>query len=317
MRPTGGATLAVTSGGMPTTPDHAGATAALHVDWSRRHPVPAPAAMMAAALVAAAGSLAADWLLVTLWTRLEPAARGYAHFRWSDYATLTVIGVLAACAAWPVVCRISPTPRWLFLRLAVLVTVALWLPDVYLLVHGQPPRDVGVLMVLHLAVALVTYQAVVRLAPPRPAGPRRTEEGTDGEVAVHRRALVLAVLVGAEFALGVATLVVVPSGRPTGWWPAQGTVVYLAHALVGLPLAILATLFLLGARRSSGLHRVSGWVGAVGVGLAGAGGLLAVAHPFRLVGAGLMLVGPATAGFGYLIPTFDRLSEDAATDDGP
>ncbi len=316
MRPTGRGTMAVTSGGMPTTPYHARATARLHVDWSRRHPLPAPAAMTTAALVAVTGALAADWLLVTLWTRVEPAARGYEHFRRSDYATLTVIGVLAACAAWPVVCRISPTPRWLFLRLAVVVTVVSWLPDVYLLVHGQPPRDVGVLMVLHLAAAVVTYQVVVRLAPPRAAGPRRTGDGGDDGAAVHRRALLLAVLVGAEFALGVATLVVVPTGRPTGWWPEEGTVVYLAHALVGLPLVILATLFLVGVRHSSGLHRVSGWVGAVGVGLAGAGGLLAVTHPFRLVGAGLMLVGPAAAGFGYLIPTFDRLSGEAPTGDG-
>ncbi len=298
---------------MPTTPYHVRATARLHVDWSRRHPHPAPAAVAAAALVAAAGSLAADWLLVALWTRVEPTAHGYAHFRRSDYATLTVIGVLAACAAWPAVCRISPTPRWLFLRLAVLVTVVTWLPDVYLLAHGQPPRDVGVLMILHLAVAVVTYQAVVRLAPPRPAGSRRAG---DGGAAVHRRALLLAVLVGAEFALGVATLVVVPTGRPTGWWPEEGTVVYLAHALVGLPLVILATLFLVGVRHSSGLHRVSGWVGAVGVGLAGAGGLLAVTHPLRLVGAGLMLVGPAAAGFGYLIPTLDRLSGEDPTGDG-
>ena len=273
--------------------------------------------MTAAALVAVTGALAADWLLVTLWTRVEPAARGYEHFRRSDYATLTVIGVLAACVAWPVVCRISPTPRWLFLRLAVVVTVVSWLPDVYLLVHRQPPRDVGVLMVLHLAAAVVTYQVVVRLAPPRAAGPRRTGEGTDDGSTIHRRALLLVVLVGGEFALGVATLVVVPTGRPTGWWPEQGTAVYLAHALGGVPLVVLATLFLVEARRSTRLHRVSGWVGAVGVGLAGVGGLLAVTHPFRLVGAGLMLVGPATAGFGYLIPTFDRLSESAASDDGP
>jgi hypothetical protein len=36
-----------------------------------------------------------------------PATWGYAHFQFSDYAKLTVIGVLIACAAWPVVTRIS------------------------------------------------------------------------------------------------------------------------------------------------------------------------------------------------------------------
>jgi hypothetical protein len=56
---------------------------------------------------------------------------------------------------------------------------------------------------------------------------------------------------------------------------------------------------------------LSGWIGATGVAVAGLGGLLTVVHPLRLVGVGLMLAGPVTAGFGYLIPWFDQLSEDA------
>jgi hypothetical protein len=291
----------------------------LHLDRSRRHPGPRPAPLLVASLVAVGGSLAADRLLVTLWTRLVPAARGYGHFRFSDYATLTVIGVLVACAAWPVVCRVSPTPRWLFLRLAVLVTVVLWIPDIYLLVRHQPRRDVAVLMILHLAVAVVTYHAMVRLAPPRRHMGRATDVDTRSATdvdhgSIERRASLLAVLVGVELVLGIGTLVLVPTGRPTGWWPEKGTVIYLAHALVGLPLSVLAVRFLVRVRRSARLLRLSGWIGGVGVALAGLGGLLAVAHPLRLLGVGLMLAGPVTAGFGYLIPTFDRLSEDSATD---
>jgi hypothetical protein len=38
-----------------------------------------------------------------------------------------------------------------------------------------------------------------------------------------------------------------------------------------------------------------------------------VAHPLRLAGAALMLVGPLVAAFGYLVPTFDRLTEAPPT----
>ena len=60
-------------------------------------------------------------------------------------------------------------PRWMFLRMAVLVTIVLWLPDLYILAKGQPARAVAFLMVMHLAIAVVTYNLLVRLAPCRPA----------------------------------------------------------------------------------------------------------------------------------------------------
>jgi hypothetical protein len=56
-------------------------------------------------------------------------------------------------------------PRWLFFRLAILVTVVLLLPDVYILYRGQPTDAVAVLIAMHLAIALVTYSLLVRLAP--------------------------------------------------------------------------------------------------------------------------------------------------------
>jgi hypothetical protein len=77
------------------------------------------------------------------------------------------VGVLIACAAWPVVARISSAPRWLFFRLAIAVTIVLLLPDVYIWHQGQSAQAVGVLMVMHLAIALVTYNLLVHLAPVR------------------------------------------------------------------------------------------------------------------------------------------------------
>ena len=49
--------------------------------------------------------------------------------------------------------------------MAILVTLVLLLPDVYLLVRHQPAKAVGILMAMHLAIGLVTYNALVRIAP--------------------------------------------------------------------------------------------------------------------------------------------------------
>jgi hypothetical protein len=129
------------------------------------------------------GSLVADALLVLVGEAVFPATKGYPHFAFGDYAKLTIIGVVIACAAWPVVIRLSYAPRWLFFRLAILVTLFLWLPDLWILHQGQSGRAVAVLMVMHLAIALVTYNLLVHLAPPRPGPvpePRRAN-GTGRE----------------------------------------------------------------------------------------------------------------------------------------
>jgi len=63
-----------------------------------------------------------------------------------------------------VVTRISSAPRWLFFRLAAVVTLVLWLPDLYLLDLGQPGRAVAVLMVMPLAIALVACSSLVHIA---------------------------------------------------------------------------------------------------------------------------------------------------------
>ena len=55
--------------------------------------------------------------------------------------------------------------KTMFLRIAVLITIVLWLPDVWLLTRQQPPLAVGVLMAMHLAIALVTYNLLVHVAP--------------------------------------------------------------------------------------------------------------------------------------------------------
>ena len=142
------------------------------LDWTPPHRQPSGVRLVIATIVSLLGSLIADGAIVAVGKRVFPSTKGYVHFHFSDYGKLTVIGVLIACAAWPVVTRISSEPRWLFFRLAILVTLVLWLPDVYILHQGQPAKAVGVLMLMHLAIALVTYNVLVRIAPARPASRR-------------------------------------------------------------------------------------------------------------------------------------------------
>jgi hypothetical protein len=130
-----------------------------------------PSALMVVVATAASigGSLLADALLVAIGTAVFPTTKGFVHFQFADYAKLTVVGVIIACVAWPVVTRITSSPRWLFFRLAILVTLGLYLPDLYLLVKGEPAKAVAVLMAMHLAIALVTYNILVHVAAVRPA----------------------------------------------------------------------------------------------------------------------------------------------------
>lgn len=137
------------------------------LDLSPPHRPPVPVRMVLVTAASIIGSLLADALLVVIGEAVFPSTKGYVHFRFSDYTRLTVIGVIIACAAWPAVARLSSAPRWLFFRLAILVTGFLWLPDLYLLQQGQSAAAVAVLMVMHLAIALVTYNLLVYAAPVR------------------------------------------------------------------------------------------------------------------------------------------------------
>jgi hypothetical protein len=144
----------------------------LRLDIKASHRQPSVVRLVVATVIALGGSLAADAILVAIGTAVFSTTRGYVHFAFSDYGKLTVIGVMIACLGWPVITRITSSPRWLFLRLAVLVTVVLWAPDLWILDRGAPPKAVAVLMVMHLAIAFVTYNALVRIAKPLSVEPQ-------------------------------------------------------------------------------------------------------------------------------------------------
>ena len=140
--------------------------------WARfdlrpSHRQPAAIALGVATVVAVVLCLVADWLLAKFGVAVFPSTKGYEHFQFGDYATLTVLGVLAACVGWPIVTRLCAAPRWLFARLAVLVTAVLLLPDLAIYLQGQPGNAVFVLVLMHLAIGAITYSALVLIAPHR------------------------------------------------------------------------------------------------------------------------------------------------------
>jgi hypothetical protein len=138
---------------------------ACRIDLDPAHRQPSAKRVFIATIGSLIGSLAVDAVLVVIGVATFPSTEGYVHFQFHDYSKLTVIGVILACLAWPVVTRITSAPRWIFLRLAVLVTLVLLLPDLWILHKGQPPRAVAVLMVMHLAIAFLTYNLLVHIAP--------------------------------------------------------------------------------------------------------------------------------------------------------
>jgi hypothetical protein len=62
------------------------------IDWAPSRQQPPPGRMVLATAVAIVGSLLADAILVAIGTAAFPATAGYGHFRFDDYAKLTVIG---------------------------------------------------------------------------------------------------------------------------------------------------------------------------------------------------------------------------------
>lgn len=154
------------------------AASLLHVDFAPEHRQPLLGRVLIVTVASIAGSLVADAILVVLGEAVFPGTKGYVHFRFSDYGKLTVVGVVIACVAWPIVTRITSTPRRLFFRLAVVVTLFLWLPDLYILYKGQSGDAVAVLMLMHLAIAFITYNLLVRAAPTRPTRQVATHKAT-------------------------------------------------------------------------------------------------------------------------------------------
>lgn len=140
---------------------------AFRLDFSLSPRRPSSGEVVFASVVALVGSLLADAVLVAIGAHVFPSTLGYVHLQFTDYAKLTTIGAIIACIGCPIVMRITSAARWLFLRLAAMVTLVPLLPDLYILHAGSPAKAVFVLVWMHVAIALVAYNALVNLAPVR------------------------------------------------------------------------------------------------------------------------------------------------------
>jgi hypothetical protein len=281
--------------------------------------------------LAAIASVVVNAALVWLATAFDPSLRHYSHFRLLDYGTLTALGVICAGAAWYVATRNLAAPRHTFFQVAVAVMLVLWVPDVWLLIKHEPTRAVIFLIVMHLAIALITYNALVFAAPmgvhdattvaaPIPRSDEVPQEDTAPERMPRVVWVVLMIAVAIEFFAGLIGMLYVPFNRPNGWLAHRGETFYLVHAVLGGLLGVAAIAVVLHVSSRTRVHRVdrvAAVSGLVGMLIGALGGVLCVSHPLRLLGMALMFVGVSVAFFGYLIPMIDDThpltSEPAST----
>lgn len=128
--------------------------------------LPSQARVITASVFAVVLSLLADAACVKVAERLFPSTVGFAHFRFFDYASLTIVGVVGACVGWYILLQISSQPKWVYFRSALLATLVLYLPDLWIwAIQHEQLKAVLALMVMHLLIAFVTYNCMVRLAP--------------------------------------------------------------------------------------------------------------------------------------------------------
>ncbi len=288
---------------------------------------PSSVRLVAATLASVVVSLALDALAVHVATAQFPATRHFSHFRAADYGSLTVAGVLLAAGGWAVLVRLSSAARWLYFRLAVVSMVVLWIPDAVLFALKEPPAGVATLMVMHLLIALVTYNLLVRIAPAGriPAAVDDSSASVDDgsgnpprtslrlpERLVRRVWGTMALLVAVELVLGVAVIVSVPFRRPPAILPTRGIWVYAAHGAVGIALGVGALAVLVLSTAAGRIGRIGAVMGAVGVLLGVVGGVFATFQQTRLLGMGVMLVGVVLAAAGYLAPSLEAMGRAEA-----
>jgi hypothetical protein len=139
----------------------------LRLDLPRGTAQPSVWRWILATILAVGASLLACFGLAHLAVVLDPALAGYGHFQFGDYSRLTIIGVIAACVGWPIVTWFTTSARRLYLWLAIAVTVVSLAPDAWILHLGQPAAGVATLVVMHFALAVVTFPAMVFVAPQR------------------------------------------------------------------------------------------------------------------------------------------------------
>jgi hypothetical protein len=134
-----------------------------HLDLRPLTDLPRASRVVLAGIVSIVGSLVVDAVLVAIGKALfSPGDFGPFHF--GSYAPLTVLGIVAAVVGWANLVRMCSEPRWVVTRAAILVTVVLLIPD-FAILPNNPAGAVATLMVMHIAIAVITYASLLLVAP--------------------------------------------------------------------------------------------------------------------------------------------------------
>ncbi|TDD44393.1 hypothetical protein E1263_40840 [Kribbella antibiotica] len=88
------------------------------------------------------------------------------------YVSLTFFGIAGAAVAWSLIAARAAEPVELLRRLALIIVPVTMLADLALLLSGQSPAGVALLVVMHVVVGLTAYFSLTRLAPARPVNAR-------------------------------------------------------------------------------------------------------------------------------------------------
>jgi hypothetical protein len=134
------------------------------LDLKPNRPLPSAARIVLAGVLSVVGSLIADLILVAIGRAAFDPPASFDKFNFATYAALTIIGVIGATAGWALLVRMTSHPRWFVLRAAVVVTIVLLVPD-FALLPRDPTGPVVVLMIEHIAIAIVTTVLLLTVAP--------------------------------------------------------------------------------------------------------------------------------------------------------
>jgi cytosine/uracil/thiamine/allantoin permease len=125
--------------------------------------------LLVAGLVALLGSVLANLLLRVIAVALLRPDPAFMQLQWGPPIFFSVIGVLGAIGAYALIGRRSQRPISLFRRVALIVLLLSFIPDVLLLfagaaVPGVTLPNVIALMLMHVVAWYITVQALTRLA---------------------------------------------------------------------------------------------------------------------------------------------------------
>jgi hypothetical protein len=140
------------------------AQALTNLDFQRLSHLPSLPRIALAGVASIVATLVADAVLVAIGRAVFDPPGWFGPFHFGSYAPLTVLGVVGATVGWAILVQVSSRPRWVLWRAAIVVTVVLLIPD-FVILPSNPTGGVVTLMVMHITIAVVTYWALLSIAP--------------------------------------------------------------------------------------------------------------------------------------------------------